>query len=365
MSTAGSNAAHSRQGAAAVDAAPRPGRVDWVDAAKGLCIIFVVMMHSTLGVQNAAGEEGWLGLVVEFARPFRMPDFFMISGLFLALVIDRPWRTYLDRKLVHFAYFYVLWLTIQFAVKAPSMAGEIGWAGVAGQYLLAYVQPFGTLWFIYMLPVMFVITKLLHDRGVPWQVVLTVAALLQIAPISTGSVLIDEFCSRYVYFHAGYVFAAHAFAIAAWTRTHARVGVLGLAAWAVVNGAFVFSGLADLPVVSLLLGTAGALAIILVSALLTQAKLAGALAYCGANSITIYLAFFFPMAATRIILLKTGVIGDVGTVAAIVTAAGVIAPLVLLWLITRFDFGWFLFRRPAWARLEPEPPRRPVAQAAE
>ena len=27
------------------------GRVDWVDYAKGFCIVFVVMMHSTLGVE--------------------------------------------------------------------------------------------------------------------------------------------------------------------------------------------------------------------------------------------------------------------------------------------------------------------------
>ncbi len=33
-------------------------RVDWVDYAKGFCIIFVVMMHSTLGVENVAGREG-------------------------------------------------------------------------------------------------------------------------------------------------------------------------------------------------------------------------------------------------------------------------------------------------------------------
>jgi uncharacterized membrane protein YcfT len=56
------------------------GRVDWVDYAKGFCIVFVVMMHSTLGVEAAVGKAGWLHPLVEFARPFRMPDFFMISG---------------------------------------------------------------------------------------------------------------------------------------------------------------------------------------------------------------------------------------------------------------------------------------------
>ena len=141
------------------------GRVDWVDYAKGFCIVFVVMMHSTLGVEAAVGKDGWLHGLVEFARPFRMPDFFMISGLFLAQVIDRDWRTYLDRKVVHFAYFYLLWMTIQFAVKAPGIAAESGASEVARLYLLSLIDPFGTLWFIYLLPIFFVVVKL--ARRVP------------------------------------------------------------------------------------------------------------------------------------------------------------------------------------------------------
>ncbi|GGF03757.1 acyltransferase family protein [Stappia taiwanensis] len=341
------------------------GRIDWVDTAKGFCIIFVVMMHSTIGVEIAAGEPGWMGAIVAFAKPFRMPDFFMISGLFLGLVIDRPWRSYLDRKVVHFAYFYVLWLTIQFAVKAPMMAGEIGWAGVAGQYLLAYVQPFGTLWFIYMLPVMFVITKALHRAGLPWYLVLGAAALLQIAPIHTGSVLIDEFASRYVFFYCGYVFAARAFALAHWARHHLPLAIAGLLAWGLVNGGLVFTGYSEWPVISLALGGAGALAVIVFSALLTQLGVSAPLRHCGENSIVVYLAFFFPMAATRIILLKTGIIPDVGWISLIVTAAGVIAPLVLWWLIQRTGLGTFLFVRPAWARLSGTGPGRTQPQAAE
>src|ERR1051325_6761630 len=117
-------------------------RVDWVDYAKGFCIIFVVMMHSTLGVEQAAGREGWMHYVVEFARPFRMPDFFLISGLFLANVIDRDWKTYLDRKVVHFAYFYLLWTAIQFALKAPGLMQGHGMAGLAWLYLETFWEPF-------------------------------------------------------------------------------------------------------------------------------------------------------------------------------------------------------------------------------
>ena len=74
--------------------APRP-RVDWVDYSKGICIFLVVMLHANRSVQEAQGVDGWLQHVVDFARPFRMPDFFLIAGLFLANVIGRRRRAVL------------------------------------------------------------------------------------------------------------------------------------------------------------------------------------------------------------------------------------------------------------------------------
>jgi len=86
-----------------------PDRVDWVDYAKGICIVMVVMMHSVLGVELAAGQTGFMHWLVMFAKPFRMPDFFLISGP-VPVGGDRPRLAhYLDRKVIHFAYFYLLW----------------------------------------------------------------------------------------------------------------------------------------------------------------------------------------------------------------------------------------------------------------
>ena len=65
---------------------PRGARVDSVDFSKGICIVMVVMMHSVLCVEQAYGESGFMHGLVAFAKPFRMPDFFLISGLFLAQV---------------------------------------------------------------------------------------------------------------------------------------------------------------------------------------------------------------------------------------------------------------------------------------
>ena len=325
------------------------GRVDWVDYAKGFCIIFVVMMHSTLGVEAVVGREGWLHAVVAFAKPFRMPDFFLISGLFLARVIDRDWTTYLDRKVVHFVYFYVLWVTIQFALKAPGLATEAGWLGVLGMYLEAYVEPFGTLWFIYLLPIFFVVTKLVHR--VPPLAIWLIAAALEIAPVATGWTVIDEFASRFVYFYTGYILAPQIFALAAAAQRKPAVAALGLLAWAVVNGAFVFSGLGDLPFVSLGLGLLGAAAVVSLSALLANGRLFAFLAYCGRNSIVVYLAFFLGMAASRAVLLRTGLVTDVGTISALVTVAGIFGALCLFWAVRGTPLR-VLFERPRWFRLD-------------
>ena len=369
-----------------MEAASPTRRSEWVDIAKGICIIFVVMVHSTLGVEVAAGQEGWMHQVVAFARPFRMPDFFMISGLFLALVIDRPWRRYLDRKVIHFFYFYILWLTIQFAFKAPGMAFEHGVAQAIWNYLMAFVQPFGTLWFIYVLPVMFLVTRWLRPLPVP--LVFAGAALLEILPIHTGWVTLDEFCSRFVYFFAGYAFAPHIFAIARWLKDRPLTAMVILAVWAPINAALVFTatpeslimllqghsgggagatgGLSELPLVGLALGFAGAMAIVCVASLMSGKFLFRWLDWLGSRSIVVYLAFFLPMATTRIFLIKTGIVADVGTMSLLTLIAGVSGPVVLYFAVSRTGWGKFLYERPQWAKIDrPAPAMSPAPAPAE
>ncbi|MGP8231299.1 MAG: acyltransferase family protein [Methylovirgula sp.] len=327
-------------------------RVAWVDYAKGFCIIMVVMMHSTLGTGKAMGGEGFLHEVVTFAKPFRMPDFFLIAGLFLGQTIMRDWRTFLDRKVVHFAYFFVLWLAIQVVVKNAAD----GPRAVAEQFAFGLIEPLGTLWFIYLLPIFFVTTKLL--RRVPWPLVFLAAALLETARVATGWTVIDEFCSRYVYFYAGYIFSGAIFALAAWVRGHKIAAGVGLALWAIVEGLATFvpaplgaPNFAALPLLSLIAGFAGASAVVAGAVVLSEARYTQWLRYCGRNSIVIYLAFFLPMAATRIAIARTGVITDIGVASTLVTCAGVSFPLLLYALVRNGPLK-FLFVRPAMFRLE-------------
>jgi uncharacterized membrane protein YcfT len=352
-----------------VDDAPSRQRVDWVDYAKGFCIVFVVMMHSTLGVGQATGQEGWLHTVVAFAKPFRMPDFFLISGLFLAQVIDRDWRTYLDRKVVHFVYFYLLWTAIQFAVKAPVFVHEYGPASTVWLYVESFWEPFGTLWFIYLLPIFFVVTKLAHGLRVPAAAVWLAAAALQSMTIHTGYTVIDEFASRFVFFYTGYLFATRIFTLAEGVQRAPLLGIAGLLAWGVVNGLLVFNSyvgkpIAELPLVSLALGLAGAAAVVSLAALMARSHVFRALRYCGRNSIVIYLAFFLPMAVSRTVLIKTGWIADIGTISAVVTVCGVMGALTIYWAVRHTPLR-FLFERPERFWLAPKKPSRAALQPAQ
>ncbi len=345
---------------AAPSAPAMPGRVDWVDYAKGICIVMVVMMHSVLGVELAAGHTGFMHPLVAFAKPFRMPDFFLISGLFLSVVIDRDWRTYLDRKVVHFAYFYVLWVTIQFGFKAPSFAAETSWTHAGLLYLESFIEPFGTLWFIYLLPVFFVVTK--ATRRAPSLLIWGLAALLEMAHIVTGWTVIDEFAARFVYFYSGYLFAGYVFALSDRARAQPRLALAALALWALLDGGLVKSAFSEWPLVSLALGLIGACAVVAVGTLLARAHWLDFLRFCGEHSIVIYLAFFLPMAATRTLLLRAGIIHDVGAISLVVTVAGVIGALAIRRIALKAG-AKFLFERPSAFWNAPKKPQAALQPA--
>ncbi len=332
-------------------------RVAWVDYSKGICIILIVMLHSVLGVEEAMGETGWLHPIVDFARPFRMPDFFLIAGIFLSRTIDRNWRHYLDKKVVHFAYFYFLWLVISFAFKGASFAADEGWAEVGRMFLLSFIEPFSTLWFIYLLAIFFVVTKL--TRRLPKWSIWLVGAALQMAPIATGWTVIDEFASRFVFFYSGYIFAPLIFRYADFARERPWLSVVAVAVWAVVNEVLVLTGIAALPGVSLVLAYVGVGAIVTIGVLFSRLKITEPIRYAGANSIVIYLAFFIPMAASREILVRLGIISDVSIVSLIVWLTACITPVLLYWAV-RNSWAKFLFKRPAWAYIYDRPARRLV-----
>ena len=344
------------------DVTPRAAkaRVEWVDHAKGICIFFVVMLHVNEYVQEQLHAIGWLEHVVVFARPFRMPDFFLIAGLFLASALRRPWRHYLDRKVVHFLYLYGIWMTLEFLIVDLQflIRTDVGAPEIVLGYFRRFIDPSGPLWFIHMLPIFFVVTRL--TRAMPAWLMWLAAATLHSLQIKTGWNVPDEFAARYVYFYSGYVLAPHVFRIAAWAYERAGINYLYLAGWGIVNGLVVAAGWAGLPVVSLALGYAGALAVILTAVLLSKLEWTRPLRYLGQNSVVVYLGDF-GMTLIVVTLLRP-LIDDPGSLALIASVLTVVGTIVLWQLLIRTP-ARFLYDRPRRFHLAAEADRSAPAIA--
>jgi uncharacterized membrane protein YcfT len=332
------------------------------------------MMYSVFNVGQDADGIGLFHYVIGFATPFRMPEFFLISGLFLNLVIDRPWRRYADRRVLHYLYFYALWAVIHLIVKIGLASGaplealqDIAWAAI---------EPYGVLWFIYLLAAFSLTAKLFHSLRIPHWVAFVFGAALQMADITTQSYLVTQFCHYFVYFYVGYAAAPAIFRLVAWTEEHRREALLGLAVYAVVNAALVFSpgfavlpgeiqlGFAGLPGVRLALAIAGSIAICVSAAMLVRLPWMNWLRWLGEHSLVVYLVFVLPMSFIRIALDKLDRIHDVTALSAIVIA-GAILVSVGLYLLTQWTGrAKFLFERPAWAHLRGTPGSRGFAARA-
>lgn len=344
----------------AKNAAEKAKRHAWVDYAKGICIIGVVTFYVGDYLLEHLGSRGWMQYWIDFARPFRMPDFFLLSGLFLGRVIDRDWRDYLDKKVVHYLYFFVLWTTIFYAAKV--VTESIGLVepkpeGTLLEWIL--VKPFNMLWFIQMLPIMFLVTRLL--RPVPPWIVIPIAALLQMFPIMVEWVQVEHFCERYVYFYLGYSMAAHVFRYADWARDNRVIAMVGFGVWVFVNHAVIAAGYGSKPGVSLALGLVGIAGVITAGTLLSRLWWMDWLRYLGQHSIVTYLGFFMPMSALIIVAKRLEGTIDIGTMGAVISAISVFSAMVLFWL-TRSTPLRFLFSRPGWAHLPGA--RQKLAEAA-
>jgi len=336
-------------------------RYDWVDAAKGLSIILVVMMYAAYNVGKYNGDVGVLHYVIGFATPFRMPEFFLISGLFLSQVIQREWRRYADRRVVHYLYFYVLWVAIDYVLKVGIAGRDI--PGVFSGIALAIVQPYGVLWFIYMLAVFSLVAKLTWQAKLPHWLVIALAAALQLAHVESQSYAVTEFCAYFLFFYLGYVGSRYVFQIveAASRRPALAWGMLAI--WALAEAFLVFwpgghpepmemhMGLAAFPPLHLVLAVAGSIAICTLGVLLMRLPYTDWLRWLGAHSLVVYLSFTLPMSVVRIVAMKSGILRSTSALSVAVLVASLAAPVVLYLLIKRFKVGEFLFERPAWAHI--------------
>ncbi len=90
-------------------------RLRWPDAARGLAILLVVVLHATRALGDLDLTGAWGTVLAGWDRvnaalgTMRMPLFFAVAGLFAGKWVRGPWRALLASKVALFAWLLLLW----------------------------------------------------------------------------------------------------------------------------------------------------------------------------------------------------------------------------------------------------------------
>lgn len=160
------------------------GRVEWVDFAKGLSILLVVLYHVWNGIMTRSDQivspVQWYDPINRAFELVRMPLFFLVSGLFVARSVQKgSWR-FINDKIGGIVWPYIIWSSIHVIMT-------IGLSRIAGQksqlmishipYYLA-VDPVAQFWFLYVLYMSLMFYLVLDRLGANRWVILIVGVCL-------------------------------------------------------------------------------------------------------------------------------------------------------------------------------------------
>lgn len=307
-------------------------RLQWIDAAKGLCILLVVLRHVVEHVLNPAITQPAAALAVDqwsnlsaLLTPLRLPLFFLISGyLARSAIFTKPTTSFWRAQVLFFLWLYGLWTVLQWSAMTALLGLDPAahprpmttlWGAFA-----AALRGDSFLWYIYALP-LYAATSRLFRAHHPWLLLPAVLACvaahqrwIDLAPTSLG------LPADWIYYVVG-VTCRHRierlYADATPARLFVAVAAFAvLALWGVHSRTF-YAAWVFVP-----LAAAAVIAAILAIALLGSSRLVVALAYFGRRTLPIYV--IHPM---LLLLLSLGLVGV--QFSAIALPAAWLAPVLL------------------------------------
>lgn len=155
----------------------RRTRLAWLDIARGVLVIFVVVGHAVFFMARRGMDLTDVGPAVRLVQEVRIPALFFLSGMLFVSASTRPWRQLLRGRGLLLGWLLVVWLAIELVVRngiigvdeVPTLAQSPRW--LLGQLAL----PEDYLWFIWGLLVMVLLGRLLGRH--PWAMLVVFVAM--------------------------------------------------------------------------------------------------------------------------------------------------------------------------------------------
>lgn len=143
-------------------------RESWVDYAKGLGIILVVLGHVNRGLYNSGIylSEKTFHAIDTFIYNFHMPLFFFLSGLFFIYSIERRGKKDLIvNKIDTILYPYIIWSLIQGSIEILLSQYTNNKTSLFTVLSLLW-EPRAQFWFLYALFMVFVFSTLIYNKKI-------------------------------------------------------------------------------------------------------------------------------------------------------------------------------------------------------
>ena len=190
-------------------------RVRWIDIAKGLLIVFVVIGHVVAAYRSAGmlNDSRWFTFLFTFPYTFHMATFFFVSGLLNSWTGTRRLSVLrcIRKRIITYGIPYVLFSVLQCVVKVILSAYANNKIGVSDLLLIIW-RPLGYLWFIYALMFMVIINDVIAENK--RKILMPIACILYIMQYfvsgkmgtSFTDLIISDFMRFYIYFVLGVLF---------------------------------------------------------------------------------------------------------------------------------------------------------------
>ena len=335
----------------------RAKRLTWLDTAKGLGIVLVVLGHAAGGLIDMNEPQlSWLHMLMFAIYTFHMPLFFLLSAVLVPARIMKGRPAFARSIVERIVYPYVIWSILQLTVIY--LAGSLVNAPVNDYWTTILSLPWHAVsqfWFLYSLAILHLLAMLLPSIGA-WGFV----AMMVVGRILAQTLPIEGILGQTLLFGVFYGFGLvlNAPRLTQLRKQRPWMAAVGVG---VLLLALPFSIRVDLlplfqqdprPSAGSVAGAAWELEVLPMAVLGTavtiglamglKGPLAAGLAYMGRNSMPIFLAHVIFVAGTRIVLWKLFGPIDLLSLLLLLTAIGLIGPLLLRWIAMRLGVAKIL-----------------------
>lgn len=326
-------------------------RVDWVDYAKGITIIFVVLRHVIGGLIEAEFiTNSWLLYLYNgySVNAFSMPLAFVVAGLFIERSAKKPLSQFTLDRVRNFVYPYFLWSLITYEIAlllGKYTNGQVISSSSEILYRL-FVDPNNRFWFLYDLFLMVMFFAIARKLRVPrWGFLagaVGVFVLGRVLHFENPTETWNTFTFFIVFFALGMFFSPQILQLSE-TLTLRQVqwgAVLSMSGW----GVYILLPLSPentwvmwIQPVILMIATIGGL---LIAVWLSRAGVFRHMQFWGRHSLEIYVAHGLAVSGVRIIMSNFLGIENALIHLVVGTLAGVYFPLMLWWTAKQINFNY-------------------------